>query len=365
VRARPLDRALEERTVAALVAELSQRRAAFAGRRLATCYLGGGTPSLLRPASVARLVRAARDAFPAVAREPEVTLEANPSTLERARLPGFRDAGVNRLSVGIQSFDDRVLKRLGRAHRAAEGLAALEAARRAGFANLSLDLIFAVPGQDRASLRADLARAAALAPEHVSAYALTVEEGTPYARGVARGRLALPDDDTAAAMMEDVREALAAAGLALYEVSSYARPGYRSQHNRRYWRREAVLGIGLGAWSTEPRAAGAPFGARRANERTLEAWLARVEAGGPPPEPREVLGAATARAEAAFLGLRTAEGLRAAVFEAEFGAPPRAFFAPAIERVTGAGLAHESPEGDLRLTARGWLLADAVAAHFV
>ncbi len=387
VAARPLAPATEARTVAALRAELAARREAFAGRRLASVYLGGGTPSLLHPESVAALVEAVRAAFPAPdpavtpapgsaapdtpggsagAAEPEITLEVNPSTVERARLPGFRAAGVNRLSVGVQSFDDAVLRRLGRAHQAETARETLAAARAAGFANLSLDLIHGVPGQDVASLERDLAETAAFGPEHVSAYALTVEPGTPYARAVARGQLALPDEERALAQLERVRVRLEAAGLRRYEVSSYARPGREAVHNRRYWARQPVLGLGMGAWSSEPAGPGHPFGARRANERRLEAWLARVEAGAPPPEAGlEVPDTATARGEAAFLALRTAAGLDAAGFAAEFGAPPRHFFADAIARLRAAGLLEELPSGDLRLSAAGWPLADSVAEAFV
>jgi oxygen-independent coproporphyrinogen-3 oxidase len=367
VAARRLDPARVDAYVEALRVELAARREAFAGRALASVYLGGGTPSLLRPDSVARLLEAVRGAFPAAAgSEPEITLEVNPSTVERERLPGFRAAGVSRLSLGIQSFDDAVLKRLGRAHRAEEGVATWAAARAAGFDDLSLDLIFGVPGQDRASLARDLEAVAARAPEHVSAYALTFEPDTPFGRAVAAGRMTPPDDDRVADLYEDVAAGLVAAGLEPYEISSYARPGRRSVHNRRYWERRPVLGLGVGAWSSEPRGPGAPHGARRHNVRDLGAYLAGVAScgtahAGPP----EVLDPATARGEAAFLALRTAEGLDPAGFEAEFGAPPRAFFGEAVDELVAAGLLRESPEGRLALTPRGRLLSDGVFERFV
>ncbi|MDX1648243.1 MAG: radical SAM family heme chaperone HemW [Myxococcota bacterium] len=365
VAARHLPEAEEARFVAALERELAARAPALAGRRLETVYLGGGTPSRLRPASVGRILAAVRAAFPA-GRPRETTLEVNPGTTERARLPAFREAGVDRLSVGVQSFDDATLRRLGRAHRAGEARATLAAARDAGFADLSLDLIVGAPGQDEAAFEADLAETLAFGPEHVSAYALTLEEGTPFARAAARGRLALPDDDTVADRLERLRERLEAAGLALYEVSSYARPGREARHNRRYWERRPVLGVGPGAWSAEPPAPDAPFGARSANERDLPAWRARVEGGGAAAPPvREVADAATARGEAAFLALRTARGLRAAPFHREFGAPPRGIFGEAVAELVAAGLLEEDPGGDLRLTRRGWLLGDEVAARFV
>ena len=364
VAARTLAPALEKRTVRALRAELAARRAAFPGLTLASVYLGGGTPSRLQPGSVAELVEAAREAFPADG-PVEVTLEANPSTTERGRLAAFREAGANRISVGVQSFDDLALRRLGRAHRAGEARATLAAARRAGFESLSLDLIFGIPGQDRAALRRDVDEALAFAPDHVSAYALTVEEGTPYARAVARGQLVPPDADACAELMEEVRERLAAGGLPAYEISSYARPGREAVHNRRYWARLPVLGVGMGAWSLDPPGEGAPYGVRRGNERSLDAWLARVERAPASPPEVEIPDAATARGEAAFLGLRTAAGLDAAVFREVFGAAPRAFFAEAIDALCAAGLLAEDAAGDLRLTSRGVLLADTVAARFV
>jgi oxygen-independent coproporphyrinogen-3 oxidase len=354
----------EERYVAGLLAELAARVPRFAGLALDTIYLGGGTPALLHPASVARIVAALQGAFGGAPRE--VTLEANPSTLERERLAGFRAAGVDRLSLGVQSFDDATLRRLGRAHRAEEAHRTLEAARAAGFANLSLDLIEGAPGQTAADLERDLDAALAFGPEHLSAYALTLEPGTPFHAAAAKGRLAAPDDDAVAEMLERTHARLEAAGLLRYEVSSWARPGRESLHNQRYWRRAPVLGVGVGAHSTEPTSAEEPFGARAANERGLAAWLARVEAGGgaAPPQ-REAPDAGTARGEAAFLALRTRAGLDAARFAAEFGAKPRHFFAPAIDALRALGLLDESAAGDLSPTPRSWLFADTVATHFV
>jgi oxygen-independent coproporphyrinogen-3 oxidase len=363
VAARSLTRADEDRYVAALLAELAARAGAFAGRALDTIYFGGGTPSLLRAESLARVIEATRAAF---AGEPrEVTLEANPGTTERERLPAFRAAGVDRLSLGIQSFDDDTLRRLGRAHRAAECHATLDAARAAGFENVSLDLIFGAPGQSDAALRRDLTAALAHRPEHVSAYALTLESGTPFARAVAADKLEVPDDDAAAEMMLALGERLEAAGLARYEISSWARLGREAVHNRRYWQRRPVLGLGVGAHSTEPAGADAPHGVRSANERALGEYLARIEAGRSAPPEREALSEATARAEAVFLALRTREGLSAAAFAAEFGAAPRAFFAPAIETARAEGLLAENAAGDLALTESGWLFADEVASRFL
>jgi oxygen-independent coproporphyrinogen-3 oxidase len=362
--ARPLAADREAAYVDALLAELEARRADFAGLALATVYLGGGTPSLLAPASLARLLDAVRAAFPGAPRE--TTLEVNPSTVERERLPGFRTAGVDRLSIGVQSFDDLVLRRLGRAHRAGEAHATLAAARAAGFENVSLDLIFGVPDQSEASLERDLDAVAAFGPEHVSAYALTFEPGTPFGRAREAGRLAAPDDDRVADAYERVGERLAAAGLAAYEISSHARPGRESRHNRRYWERRPVLGLGVGAWSSEPRSAAAPHGTRRHNVRSVAAYLERVGAGrSPEAGDPERLDAATARGEAMFLALRTAAGLDPAAFAAEFGAEPGHFFGPALAELRDAGLLECAPGGTLRLTRRGRLLSDTVFERFV
>jgi oxygen-independent coproporphyrinogen-3 oxidase len=353
----------EERYVAALLAELAGRAPGFAERSLETIYFGGGTPSLLRPESIERLVLALRQAFSGAPRE--ITLEANPSTLERERLPGFRAAGVDRLSLGVQSFDDRILKKLGRAHRAEAVHGTLAAARQAGFENLSLDLIVGAPGQTRGDLERDLDATLAFGPEHVSAYALTLEPGTPFATAARANRLVVPDDDAVAELLERTDARLEAAGMRRYEVSSWARPGREAQHNQRYWRRAPVLGLGVGAHSTEPPTGRAPFGSRSANERSLPAWLARIEAGRSDPPEGERLGEATARGEAAFLALRTRRGLAAAQFAAEFGAVPRHFFGPAIDTLIADGLLHESPNGDLALAPSAWLFADTVATHFV
>jgi oxygen-independent coproporphyrinogen-3 oxidase len=363
VAARRLASEDEERYVAALLAELAGRAAAFAGRTLQTVYFGGGTPALLTPDSIERLLAGVRGAF---AGAPcEVTLEANPSTLERGRLAGFRAVGVDRLSLGVQSFDDGTLRRLGRAHRASESHAALEEARRVGLTNLSLDLIVGAPGQTLADVERDLAAALAAEPEHVSVYALTLEAGTPFARAAAAGKLVVPEDDLVAEMLAAASARLAGAGLERYEVSSFARPGFEARHNQRYWRRQPVLALGVGAHSTEPPAPEAPFGARSANERALAAWLARIETGRFAPPEREVLDAATARGEAAFLSLRTRAGLRAEPFAAEFGAKPRRFFAAAIDELVAAGLLAERAGGDLAPLPRGFAFADAVAARFL
>ncbi|MFO0689227.1 MAG: radical SAM family heme chaperone HemW [Myxococcota bacterium] len=375
VAARTIPPAEEDRYVAALERELAGRRSDFAGRPLASLYFGGGTPSLFRPQSLARLIEAVRAAFPAApssatgqasASAPaEVTLELNPSTVELARLPAFRAAGIDRLSIGIQSFQDALLKRLGRAHRAPVAREAIRAARAAGFDNLSLDLIFALPEQTIELLDRDLDELIEHRPEHVSTYELTLEPGTPFGRAVERGRLPRCDEELAARMIEHVEARLGAEGYDRYEISSHAQAGRRSRHNARYWQRRAVLGLGMGAHSFDPRTPAHPHGRRRANSRSLEGWLGAVAADPGGAGEVEALTPGTARGEAVFLALRQREGLDAGLFEAEFGRPPRGFFAAEIDAAVARGWLAEEAGGDVRLTRAGRLLADSVAALFV
>ncbi|MCZ6506447.1 MAG: coproporphyrinogen-III oxidase family protein, partial [Acidobacteria bacterium] len=325
---------------------------------------GGGTPSLLRPESVAELVDGATSAFRALP-ELEVTLELNPGTTLRERLPGFREAGINRLSVGVQSFDDGKLKRLGRAHLADECRKTLEAARAARFDNVSLDLLFRAPGESMAQLERDLGAFVAAEPEHVSTYELTLEAGTPMKEAAARGRLPRAGEDEAAEMMTRLDEGLGAAGLVRYELASYSRPGFESSHNRRYWERAAVLGLGLGAWSSTPVGEGSPFGGRRSNLRSLDRYLGRLESGTLPDLDLEVHDSPTARAEAMLLGLRRTQGVDAQLFAAEFGGSPDDFYPEPVADLVRTGLLVRGEGGNLLLTRRGRLLADTVAERFV
>lgn len=369
VAARRLSPEVEARYVDALLRELAARGPDFGGRRLASLYFGGGTPSLLEPSSIAALVDAVADAFPGRSGSEgiEVTLELNPSTSELARLPDFRRAGIDRLSIGVQSFQDAQLKQLGRAHRVGIVRETLGAVRDAGFENVSLDLMFALPGQTLELLDRDLEEIVAARPEHVSTYELTFEPDTPFGRARAAGRMPGCEEDMAVEMIGRVERRLEASGYERYEISSYARPGRRARHNARYWQRDAVLGLGMGAHSFEGRSAAAPHGARRANPRRLDAWLAAVSSEPARAGVVERLSTATARGEAVFLALRQREGLAAARFEAEFGGPPRAFFGTAIDQAVELGWLQEGQpaHGDLCLTSAGRLVADSVAGLFV
>jgi oxygen-independent coproporphyrinogen-3 oxidase len=350
---------------AAYVEALTTEIAAWAacspwrGRALRSLYLGGGTPSLLSPDAVARVLASAARSF-GLASGAEVTLEANPGGLNAARLGGYRAAGVTRLSLGAQSFTPAHLQTLGRDHTVEDIGAAVGAARDAGFDNVSLDLIFGVPGSTVADWQADLAAALALAPPHVSAYSLTYEESTPFFAWRAKGRLAPVGEDDEAAMADLTVGTLEAAGLARYEISSFARPGYESRHNLAYWDGSDYLGIGAGAHSF----AGTPASGRRfANERLPARYVAAVAATGTAVARDEWLTERQARAEFCFTGLRQVAGVDTAVFRQRFGCDVEAAF-PHIARLVADDLVQRAG-GRLQLTARGLRFADTVAAQFL
>ena len=327
-------------------------------RRLVSVFFGGGTPSLMAPETAAALVAEARALF-----EPadglEVTLEANPTSVERGRLAAFREAGVDRLSLGVQSLDEEALRFLGRRHGAAEAVAALEAAR-ALFPRLSFDLIYARPGQGERAWRDELRRALALAADHLSLYQLTIEPGTRFATEHARGAFALPADDDAARLYEATGEEAARFGLLPYEVSNYARPGAESRHNLQYWRYGDYLGIGPGAHQRLSVEGGARLLAAR-RHRAPEEWLRRVELDGHAATAEEALAPEDRMREALLMGLRLAEGVDIARLEARGGMP----FAEAVDAAMLAACEEESylewlPGGRLRATAEGRLRLDAM-----
>lgn len=352
----------EARYVDALVAEIDHaaRVAPFAGKRLETMFFGGGTPSLFSPTSVRSVLAAARDAF-AASEVLEVSLEATPDSISARTLGGYREAGVNRLSIGIESYRAHLLKRLGRLQTAAQTIEAVSVARRGGFANVNVDLMFAVPGQSLDDWRRDLEQVIADGPEHVSAYNLTYEEGTPFFELRRSGAIHALDDDLEAAMFEEASERLGGAGYLAYEVSNYARPGFESRHNLNYWRAGAYLGIGAGAHSHEPCGARAR---RWSNERNLEAYLARALAQGVAVATEEVLETRSAAGEFVFLHLRTREGLAEESFAARFGTALEDAF-PETRRMLADGLLERRAPGRVALSRRGLLVADTVFTSFV
>jgi oxygen-independent coproporphyrinogen III oxidase len=347
------------RYVDALLAEMAMR---LNPGELTTIYFGGGTPSLLKPDAVARLIEAARSAWRS--RPTEITLEANPSGREVPDWSGLRDAGVNRISLGLQSLRDAELHALARGHSAAEGRAAFAAARAAGFANVSVDLIYGIPGQSREDWRDGLRAAIALGPDHLSLYALQLalapdEWAAPPRPGALRWRRRMvdrQDDGLAAAQYQLADELLLAAGYRHYELSSWARPGFESRHNSAYWERRLYTGIGAGAHSYD--------GSTRSwNTRELDTYLATVEAGERPLAGGEVLSEPTRAFEAVALGMRRVDGFSRRAFAAEFGEDPLVRYRAAVDETTRAGLV-EVDDGRVRLSARGRLLANEALVAF-
>lgn len=317
-----------------------------------TVYFGGGTPSLMGVATLEELMQRLGEVFD-IAPGAEVTLEVNPTTAESAGLDRFRAAGVNRLSVGSQSFNDRTLERLGRVHDAATTHRALDRMRALGFDNISLDLMFAVPGQTVEDCRRDLDIVLVFAPEHVSAYGLTIHDGTPYARWQREGRLSTPGDDDYVRMYRMLIDRLAEAGYRHYEISNWARPGRESRHNSKYWRDCDVAAFGVSAHGVWARR-------RYANGRDLKAWIRGegwAEPVDPPVSERSRLG------EIMMLALRRVEGVAWSELEAWAGVDLRDYYRVELERLTDDGLLE--PPGDVvRLSTRGLLLADTVMAEF-
>jgi oxygen-independent coproporphyrinogen-3 oxidase len=346
------------RHVAALRRELAFE-AARAGRRpLASIFFGGGTPSLMPPEGVAALIADATALF-----EPrpdlEVTLEANPTSVEAARLAAFRQAGVNRLSLGVQALDDAALGFLGRQHDAVEAMAALEAAR-ALFPRLSFDLIYARPSQEEAAWRAELRRALALAADHLSLYQLTIEPGTRFATEHARGAFRLPEDEAAARLYAATAEEAARYGLLPYEISNYAKPGAESRHNLQYWRYGDYLGIGAGAHQRLTQG-DALLAARR--HRAPEEWLVRVERAGHATVEETPLAPVERAREALLMGLRLAEGVDPARIAARSGLPfAEAVEGPVLEACLAEGYLAWTQAGRLRATEEGRLRLDALLA---
>jgi putative oxygen-independent coproporphyrinogen III oxidase len=336
---------------AALLADLAFEAARLPGRRLGSIFFGGGTPSLMPPATVAAIIDAATTHWTPTA-DIEITLEANPSSVEAGRFAGFAAAGVGRLSLGVQALDDAALKLLGRPHDVAAALAALDVAQ-ANFDRVSFDLIYDRPGMTRELWQAELARALGFGTSHLSLYQLTIEPGTRFATLHARGQLVMPDEDTSADLFALTQAQTAAAGLPAYEISNHARPGHESRHNLTYWRYGDYAGIGPGAH-------GRRHGTATLRRKKPEQWLASVTEAGHGMESETALTLLERATEALVMGLRLAEGLDAARFRTRSGmALADAVDMATAQRLADAGLLSLDAAG-LRLTAAGWPLVNAV-----
>lgn len=350
----------EARYARAIIDELALRDDAAPGREVHAIYVGGGTPSLWSPVHVAEVLRALRARFD-VAAGCEISLEANPGAADEARFGGYREAGVTRLSIGVQSFHPATLARLGRSHDGAAARRAVGAARAAGFDNVSVDLIYGVHGQAVAEARRDAEEAVALGTEHLSAYALTLDaaslaEEVPLARQLSRGEVALPPDEVVVEMQREVRDVLRAGGLERYEVSNYAKPGLHSRHNAAYWTGADWLALGVGA-------TGSLGPVRYANQRSAERYLEDVEAGRLPERSREQLSPVERFEERVAMGLRLTTGLAleqaCAAFDQAW-APRQAF----VARLVSEGLARVA-DGRVQLTDAGFDVHSAIAARLM
>ncbi len=351
VRREPID---EARFVRAFSAEIAATAARVPGRTVSTIFFGGGTPSLMQPATVGAILDAVGQHW-RVAPDVEVTLEANPTSVEATRFRGYRSAGVNRVSLGVQALDDRVLTELGRLHTSREALDAVAIARSI-FERYSFDLIYARPRQEPKDWAAELTRALGEAGEHLSLYQLTIEADTPFAALHAAGKLVIPDDDLGRALYDTTQEICAAHGLPAYEISNHARPGGECRHNLVYWRGHEYAGIGPGAHGRlnldSDRHA-------TATEKRPEAWLMRVEANGHGLVTDDVLTREEMADEFLLMGLRLAEGIDTARYAALAG---RTLDQARIAMLQEHGLIESTADGRLRVTLPGFPVLDAVVA---
>jgi oxygen-independent coproporphyrinogen-3 oxidase len=315
-------------------------------------FFGGGTPSLMQPETAAAIIGAVGATF-GLAADCEITLEANPGSVEASRFRGYRAAGVNRVSLGLQALDDESLRRLGRIHTVAEAFAALDIAK-AAFDRVSFDLIYARPGMTEALWEAELAHALKLAAGHLSLYQLTIEEGTPFAALHRAGRLAVPEPELADRLYEITQAMTEAAGLSAYEISNHARPGEESRHNLLYWRYGHYLGLGPGAHGREPRSGGR---LATVNEPRPEAWLARVASEGRGTVEASLLTRGEEADELLLMGLRLAEGVDLERLAAVGGLMPSA---EAVARLEGLGMLERDGPARIRASRRGRFVLNEV-----
>jgi oxygen-independent coproporphyrinogen-3 oxidase len=354
----------EKEYVQALISELQgySRDSRFVGRSLSTVFFGGGTPSLLSPAAIGTVIETARDVF-GIESGAEITLEANPSAAGLNVLEGFKNVGVNRISFGVQSFSDPVLKALGRDHSASEARESVRRAVQAGVENVSLDIIYGVPGQSIGDVERDLDSALELPIKHISAYALSVEPGTPFFQRQERGLLKVPGDEVVAGMMDQIPVVLQRAGFERYEISNYSHPGFESRHNMVYWDGGDYLGLGAGAHSYCRRVDGDRLSAaeRWSTLAAPSAYISAVAKAGAVSW-RESLDIAALRFEFFYLGLRRMAGVTRRDFEARFGEAWDAHYGDALRDLQGQGFV-EVVQDSARLTPEGIKLSDSVFEH--
>ena len=324
--------------------------------RFGSLYLGGGTPTIYEGGELVALLDDCQQRF-AFTPDAEITVEANPNTLSAAKLDGLRRAGVNRLSIGVQALSDRLLGQLGRTHSRAQVGESVRLARQAGFANLNLDLIYGLPGQSLDDWQRSLDQVVELAPEHLALYELMIEPGSRFAELAAAGQLVLPDEDEVAAMAELIPTLLDQAGYQRYEISNYARPGYRSRHNLNYWLNGSYLGLGAGAVSC--------FAGLRLGSVDDPGLFNRLIATGQPPyKDGEALGREASFRESVIMGLRMLDGVAVAPLRARYGLDPLAYYGATLTELVAQGLL-EVDADRLRLTPKALPLANQVLSRLV
>ena len=342
------------------LAAVRQQLALFArspsNQPLSSIFFGGGTPTMLPPAALCSLLSQCCQHFPCSAAA-EISLEANPATVTQPALDALRQAGFNRISIGIQSLQDDELQCLGRPHSAADAVETVRRARAAGFSNISIDLMYGLPQQTLSSWQETLAHAMHLAPQHISIYELTIEDGTPFARQQEQGQLAVPDEDSILRMLEHTQAMTAAAGFSRYEISNYALPGFACRHNLNYWQGGEWLGLG-------PSAVSSLDGSRYTAVADLASFCARIERGEDVWEDKETLSSEAAFRESVVIGLRLTAGVSLAALRCRFGLDALAYYGPTLTRLINLGMLEINAD-QLRLTAHGLLLANTVMAELV
>ena len=347
---------LMERYTAALCHEiLAQGSCLSKWGKAATVYIGGGTPTALPPELLLRVLQTVRESMP-VECEAEITVEANPGTVDEAYLSALHGAGANRLSLGVQSFSDRLLRRIGRIHTGKQAQAAIAMAGQAGFQNVSLDLMYGLPGQSMEDLQESIEIALFLHPKHISIYGLQLEEGTVFARQHEMGRLELPTEEEAEAMYDYMTESLPSHGYERYEISNFALPGFESRHNLGYWQDVPYLGLGVAAHSYWE-------GERRENIRDISEYIEAIEQGWPVSRQEEQRTREIAMEEFCFLALRTAKGIEKAAFRDRFQCSLESVYADVIQRMKQQRLLEEDGR-TLRLTKLGMKYGNVVFAEF-
>jgi len=356
----------EREYVAALLSELDFRASLpeWKGRTIQTIYFGGGTPSLFAPASIRKIIATALKTFP-LDDKIEISLEANPGTLSYDKLCGYYEAGVNRLSLGVQSFESSTLKSLGRIHTAEQTEEALQDARDAGIQNINVDLIYGAPGQTMESLQSDLICIGNLAPPHVSPYGLTIEKGTPFFTSYKKGILKLPKEKLVIEMMDRINNELNGCGLERYEISNFAKPSFEARHNMAYWNGDDYMGLGAGAhsFSSVRSRSDEVYGRRWSNFALPQKYIEETAAHGHAESWHERLGRKDAMFEYLFLGLRKVKGISINEFKAKFDQSIEETYPTVLDVLTDGSLV-SLQSGMMALTEKGLMLADSVIENF-